>query len=109
MELSHQTATNQLLSQDPRFPLNYRGTRLLSTVYKMFSSILNNRLCEFMEVNNILVDEQNGFRKLRPCIDHICLLSTVVRARLMEGKSTLVCFVDFQKAFDWIHKRPFGM
>uniref|UniRef100_A0A3B3DMD0 Reverse transcriptase domain-containing protein n=1 Tax=Oryzias melastigma TaxID=30732 RepID=A0A3B3DMD0_ORYME len=56
---------------DPRIPLNYRGISLMSTVYKVFSGILNNRLCEFIEVNKILVDEQNGFRKNRACIDHI--------------------------------------
>lgn len=89
---------------DPRVPLNYRGISLPSTVYKVFSSILNNRLSEFIEVNNILVDEQNGFRKNRACIDHIYVLSSVVRARLHEGKSTFACFVDFKKAFDWIHR-----
>lgn len=89
---------------DPRVPLNYRGISLLSTVYKVFSAILNNRLCEFIEMNDILVDEQNGFRKNRACIDHIYVLSTVLRARLQESKSTFVCFVDFQKAFAWINR-----
>ncbi len=31
------------------------------------------------------------------------LLSSVVRARLEEGKSTFVCFVDFKKAFDCVN------
>ena len=50
------------------------------------------------------MDEQNGFRAKRACIDHIYALSSVVRARLEGDKETFVCFVDFQKAFDWVHR-----
>ncbi|XP_023814791.1 uncharacterized protein LOC111947977 [Oryzias latipes] len=89
---------------DPRVPLNYRGISLLSTVYKVFSSILNNRLSEYLETNEVLVEEQNGFRRNRACIDNIYVLSSVVRARLQESKSTFVCFVDFKKAFDSIDR-----
>ncbi len=47
---------------DPHVPLNYRGISLLSCVYKLYSAILNNRLAIFLGVNDILHDEQNGFR-----------------------------------------------
>jgi len=89
---------------DPRVPLNYRGISLLNTACKVFSGILNNRLSEYIETNRILVDEQNGFRKHRTCIDHIYVLSSVIRARLQENQSTFVCFVDFKKAFDWVNR-----
>lgn len=42
--------------------------------------------------------------KNRACIDHIYKLSSVVRARLEEGKSTFASFVDFKKAFDCINQ-----
>lgn len=48
---------------DPRIPMNYRGISLLSTVSKLYSSVLNNRLLSYLEDNEILVDEQNGFRR----------------------------------------------
>ena len=51
-----------------------------------------------------MVDEQNGFRKHRACIDHIYSLSTIVRTRLSQNKSTFICFVDFKKAFDWVDR-----
>ena len=63
---------------DPRVPLNYRGVSLLSTVSKLFSGILNNRLVAFLDSENLLVDEQNGFRKSRACIDHIFILTTIM-------------------------------
>ena len=28
---------------------------------------------------------------------------TVVLPRIQEGKSTFACFIDFQKAFDWVN------
>ena len=56
---------------DPRIPLNYRGISLLSCVGKMYSAILNNRLMDFLEMNEILVEEQNGFRKGRSTVEHV--------------------------------------
>lgn len=65
---------------------------------------MNVRLTKYLESIEYLVDEQNGFRKKRACIDHIHSLSTIVRTRLAENKCTFVCFVDFQKAFDWVQR-----
>ena len=45
---------------DPKVPMQYRAISLLSTVSKLYSSVLNNRLLAFAE-RNILHDEQNGF------------------------------------------------
>ncbi len=78
----------------------------MSAVYKLYSGILSNRLINFLETNGLLVDEQNGFRKSRACIEHMYVLSFAVRARLQEGRRTFACFVDFRKAFDWINRRP---
>ena len=89
---------------DPKLPLSYRGISLISNVYKLYSSLLNNRLTDHFERSGFLVDEQNGFRKSRSCIDHIYSVTTIVRARLQEKKSTYTCFIDFQKAFDWINR-----
>ena len=49
--------------KDPRIPTNCRGISLISTVSKVFSSILNTRLTKFVDSNNVLCEEQNGFRK----------------------------------------------
>ena len=57
-----------------------------------------------MEHNCVLVEEQNGFRKNRSCLDHIFVLSSILRSRLVEKKSTFACFVDFSKAFDFVNR-----
>ncbi len=48
---------------DPRLPLQYRGIAFLSTVYKLYTSILNNRLVKYLEENGLHAEEQNGFRQ----------------------------------------------
>ncbi len=91
-------------SKDPYVPLNYRGISLLSCVSKLFSSIINQRIQNYMENNNLFVDEQNGFRRNRSCQDHVFTLNSIIRNQLLQGKSTYCCFIDMQKAFDWVNR-----
>ena len=85
-------------------PHDYRGISLQSTVLKAFCSILGNRLTDFCETQNLLVDEQNGFREDRNYIDHIFALSRVVEQCLNNGHDTSVCFVDLRKAIDSVNR-----
>ena len=68
--------------KDPFIPLNYRGISLLSCVSKTYTSFLNNRLIKHCEENDIIADEQNGFRKGRSCSDHIFSLASIIKNRL---------------------------
>jgi len=70
----------------------------------MYSTILNWRLTNITESNNLLCEEQNGFRKNRSCIDHIYSLTSIIRNQKNSKKSTFVCFVDFEKAFDRVDR-----
>lgn len=90
--------------KDPYIPLNYRGISLLSCVSKTYTSILNTRIINYCENNNLLEDEQNGFRKNRSCADHIFSLNTIIRNRINNKESTFCAFVDFEKAFDWVNR-----
>ena len=86
--------------KNPLFPTNHRGISLMSMVCKAFSSIINNRIVLYMELSGLFVDEQNGFRRLRSCLDHIYVLTTILRNRKQQGLSAYCCFIDLQKAFD---------
>jgi len=88
---------------DPRVPLQYRGISLLSTVYKLFTAIINRRLQSVIEQNNMLVEEQNGFREDRSCLDHLFSLTSIINFRKDKGLNTFGAFVDFEKAFDKIN------
>ena len=87
--------------KDPYIPMNYRG---ISCVGKLYSAVLNDRLVEYLELFNLIADEQNGFRKDGSCEDHVFVLDYVVKNRLNNGQSTYVAFVDMAKAFDWVNE-----
>ena len=81
-------------------PNNYRGITLQSCIAKAFAKVINNRLGNYLEANNLLHEEQNGFRKGRSCQDHISSLYFIIENRLLTKQDTYTCFVDFRKAFD---------
>ena len=91
-------------ANDPRIPLNYRGISLLSVVSKLYTSALNFRLNKFAENNNLFVNEQNGFRADRSCLDHIYVLQDILRIRKQLNTETYCAFVDFKKAFDFVDR-----
>jgi hypothetical protein len=91
-------------STDLRQPLSYRGITLLSVPCKIYCDILNRRLSTFIEEGNLLVEEQNGFRKQRSCIDHLYSLHSIVNNRKVKRQSTFACFVDMKKAFDNVNR-----
>ena len=85
---------------DTRNPTNYRGINLISVVAKCYSSILNNRLQQYLEDNGILSDAQNGFRRDRSCEDHVFTLTNLIQDR----KTTFATFIDLQKAFHFVDR-----
>ncbi len=89
--------------KDPRMPLNYKGITLTCHTYKIYCTILKFRLTKYLEDNNILVQEQNGFRKMRS-LDHIFSLISTIENRYKRRQSTFGCFVDMQKSFNTINR-----
>ena len=89
---------------DPRIPLNYRGITLCSHVYKLYCSIMNERLTGWVEDSDILCDEQNGFRSGRSCLDQLSSFTNIIDTRKKSRKQTYACFVDFSKAYDRINR-----
>ena len=90
----------------PYVPLNYRGISLLSCIGKIYTSILNHRLNDYLENNKLIVEEQNRFRKHRSCDDHIFTLATIINNRNLIGKNTFCAFIDMSKAFDRVNRYP---
>ena len=89
---------------------NYRGITLLSALGKLFTSILTNRLYNYMVQKGILKAEQGGFRKMHGTVDSIFTLKMLIdksaKSKPQKHRGLLFsCFVDFRKAFDCIRRQ----
>ena len=89
---------------------NYRGITLLSALGKLFTSILTNRLYNYMVQKGILKSEQGGFRKMHGTVDSIFTLKVLVdksaKSKPQKHRGLpFSCFVDFRKAFDCIRRQ----
>ena len=79
---------------------NYRGIALINTISKIYLKIVNDRLTQFVEEKSILSPYQAGFRAGEECMNQIATLLEVVKRREFRGLKTLMCFIDFEKAYD---------
>ena len=52
-------------------PWTYRGNTISCSMYKLFCSVLLNRLSVWCDVHKVIVDEQNGFRVGGSTLDHL--------------------------------------
>ena len=72
---------------------------------KIFKSILNNQLYDYMLQKGILKAEQRGFREMHGTVDSIftlkMLIDKYVKSKQQKHRNLLFsCFINFRKAFD---------
>ena len=91
-------------ANDPRDPLCYRGLCLISIPCKVYADIMKVRFSQWVDESKVVIDEQNGFRRNRSCLEHIYPRYAVINKRKQQKQSTFVCFVDAKKAFDTVHR-----
>lgn len=77
---------------DPRVPLHYRGVSLLSCASKLYTGFINKRLTRYLDENEILEDEQNGFRRNRSCEDHVFSLNGIIH----NNTTVFTAFIDLR-------------
>ena len=83
---------------------NYRGITLLSCLGKLFTSVINNRLYNYLTTENIIGSEQVGFRPKHSTLDHIFALHILSNYYIQEKKQLFCAFVDYSKAFDFVDR-----
>lgn len=82
---------------------NYRGVTLMSTAYKIYASLLNERLKA--ETEKKLGEGQFGFREGRGTMDAVYILNYIANRELGKRKGKLfACFIDLKAAFDWVDR-----
>ena len=83
-------------------PQNYRPITILSCMGKLFTSILNARLCSYLEEYFLLNENQFGFRKGYSTVDSIFVLHMLFELLKKKKKKFFCAFIDFAKAFDTV-------
>ncbi len=91
-------------SGDKLDPNNFRGIFVSSNLGKLFSSILNNRIVNFLNEHNVPSPSQIVFLPNYRTTDHIYTLHTLINKHVKQTKhgKIFACFVDLKKAFDSI-------
>ena len=80
--------------------LNYRPISLTSVCCKTLERLIASSLVDYLEENNILCDDQFGFRRGMTVDDQLLLVYNEVSLWLDQGYSSDVILFDFRKAFD---------
>ena len=86
-------------------PGNFRPITLQSSAYKIFSSLLRNRMYSFLEKNNYIEKHyQKGFW---PAVDgvaeHTQVLTHILRDAKLHQRSVTVVLLNLKNAFGEIH------
>jgi hypothetical protein len=79
---------------------NYRGVTVGPVLAKVFAMILESRISQWAETNDLRAKGQAGFRKDFRIIDNLFILRTLTKQARFQKKQLYTCFVDFKKAFD---------
>ena len=83
-------------------PANYRPVSLTSVLSKVLERIINARVRDFLNSNNVIIDGQHGFRNGRSC--EAQLLETIKDwCEVLDTGNTLdITFLDISRAFDTV-------
>jgi hypothetical protein len=86
---------------------NYRGIAVGNADYKILSNIILGKIKPYIE--KVTGDYQNRFRDGRSVIDNIFALKIINKKLWEYNQSVQYLFIDFQKAYDSIHRYTMGM
>ena len=92
----------------PQDPSNFWAITILSCFGKLFTSILNKRITDFIESFQILGCEQAGFRRNHSTTDHLFTLYGIIDILLAKKKRLYCAFLDYEKAFDKVDRIFYG-
>ena len=79
---------------------SYRPIALMNTLLKVLCKVVTNRLNQIVERYHLISQFQAGFRTREECVAQVTTLLECLQRRSRVGKTTLVCFHDFAKAYD---------
>lgn len=82
---------------------NYRPISVLPVLSKIFESVINSRLTDFLHKYNVIADSQYGFTKNKSTEQALLVVKDKIIDNIESKKFTLGLFLDFRKAFDCVN------
>ena len=82
---------------------NYHPISLLSIFHKLLEKLMYKRLIKFLEKNNILNENEFGFRSNRSTTQAILLIADKLQRAIEDKKISCGIFLDLSKAFDTVY------
>ena len=86
--------------KDPHLAFSFRPISVTSILIRLFERMIKARLSPYLDANNILSDEQMGFREGRCTHDHLYRLHRATTKAIRENENLPVVFIDIKAAFD---------
>ena len=84
-------------------PASYRPISLSSCASKILERMVNDRIRVYLEANNYLSQNQNGFRPSRSTADNLIQIIDSVQIAFQNDEITQALFLDLKAAFDTVH------
>ena len=83
---------------------NYRPIAVIEPLIKLYSSILNARMIQFTEDNNLRAPSQAGFRPNLSTLHPLMSLQHFLDKHLHKKRHLFCCFLDLKAAYDSIQR-----
>ena len=90
-------------------PESYRPVSLTSVCCKVMEHIIYSSIMKHLNDNNILSDEQHGFRNNRFCESQLLITINDFATRLNDKEQIDTILLDFSKAFDKVNHYKLGL
>ena len=91
---------------DKTDPKNYRPISLTSVICKTMEHIIVSQLMNYLESNNILTENQFGFREHHSCESQLLVTVNDIAKAINNKLQVDLAVLDFSKAFDKVAHAP---
>ena len=81
-------------------PENFRPIALLSSVYKIFTALINRRVNNIIQNYNLIPEHQSGFYKGRSTASRIWVLISIINHQKLINENLHLLYLDIKKAYD---------
>jgi len=81
---------------------NYRPISLLSCFSKICEKIVANKLTFYLDLNNLIINNQFGFRKNHSTVHPMVQFTNFISEALNRKEHAIALFCDLRKAFDTV-------